>query len=185
MQIADMATTSYSDLIKIQLLKQRKVLLWGEINDNSAREVIEQLMYLDSLESGKPITLIINSPGGHVHSGFTMYDLIHGLESPVHMQCTGMAASMASILLSAGTKGKRLIHAHARVMIHQPSGGIGGPYADISIQADELIKAKELSAELLGINCGKTKDEILNDFDRDYWMNAEEAIRYGLVDQLV
>ncbi|TNE79195.1 MAG: ATP-dependent Clp protease proteolytic subunit [Bacteroidetes bacterium] len=172
------------DLVEASLLQQRTVLLWGEVNDDSARHVVERLLYLESLKPQSPITLLINSPGGHVHAGFTIYDCMQSISSPVATHCTGMAASMGAILLSAGEKGMRKVYPHARVMIHQPSGGIGGRYADIEIQLEELSKAKKLGAQILADNCGQTIDRILADFDRDHWMDAEEALAYGIVDLL-
>ena len=138
-------------------------------------------MYLD-LISNDEIQLIINSPGGYVTSGFAIYDTLKSLKSPVSTVCSGLAASMASILLSAGEKGRRFIEPHAQVMIHQPSGGARGQASNIEIQAREIIKTRTLSAEILATNCSQTVDKVLKDFDRDYWMNAQESIEYGIVD---
>jgi len=173
-----------SDLLSQRLLHERKVLLWGEVNDASALHVVERLLYLESIEPGKEITLLINSPGGHVHSGFTMYDCMQGISSPVSTLCTGMAASKGAILLSAGAKGRRFVQKHARIMIHQPSGGVGGTSADIDIQMEELIKTKRIGAQILADNCGHSLAKILKDFDRDHWMDAEEAVKYGIVDAI-
>jgi len=169
------------ELIDEKLLHERKVFLWGQVDDNSAKHVIDRLMYLD-LVSNDEITLIINSPGGYVTSGFSIYDTIVSLKSPVSTVCSGLAASMASILLSAGAKGRRFIEPHAQVMIHQPSGGARGQASNIEIQAREIIKTRRLSAEILAKNCGQEVDKVLKDFDRDYWMNADESIAYGIVD---
>jgi len=169
------------ELIDEKLLHERKVFLWGQVDDNSAKHVIDRLMYLD-LVSNDEITLIINSPGGYVTSGFSIYDTIQSLKSPVSTVCSGLAASMASILLSAGAKGRRFIEPHAQVMIHQPSGGARGQASNIEIQAREIIKTRRLSAEILAKNCGQEVDKVLKDFDRDYWMNADESIAYGIVD---
>ena len=183
--LAGMEYTSRThDLIQKQLLSSRTILLWGTVDDHSARHVLERLLYLESLEPGKAITLLINSPGGHVHAGFTIYDCMQQISSPVGTTCTGMAASMAAILLSAGEKGQRRMMPRARVMIHQPSGGVGGSQSDIEIQLDELIKAKRLGARLLAENCGQTEETILRDFDRDHWMDAQEAVQYGIVDEV-
>jgi len=169
------------ELIDEKLLHERKVFLWGQVDDNSAKHLIDRLMYLD-LVSNDEITLIINSPGGYVTSGFSIYDTIQSLKSPVSTVCSGLAASMASILLSAGAKGRRFIEPHAQVMIHQPSGGARGQASNIEIQAREIIKTRRLSAEILAKNCGQEVDKVLKDFDRDYWMNADESIAYGIVD---
>src|SRR3546814_8399112 len=135
---------SLKDRIDNSLLEERKVFLWGMVSDESARHVVERLIYLDSVDPGKEISLIINSPGGYVTSGFAIHDTIKTIKSPVSTVCMGLAASMGSILLSAGEKGKRFIYPYAKVMIHQPSGGAQGPTSDIEIQAREIMKTKEL-----------------------------------------
>lgn len=176
-----------SDKIKVQdaidskLIEQRKVFLWGQVDDASAKHVIDRLMYLDSLNTND-IQLYINSPGGYVTSGFAIYDCIKALNSEVSTICTGFAASMGSIILSAGQKGKRFIQPHARVMIHQPSGGARGQASDIEITAKEIVLTKELSAKILANNCGQSFEKVMKDFNRDHWMGAEESISYGIVD---
>ncbi|WP_299339055.1 ClpP family protease [uncultured Psychroserpens sp.] len=172
------------DVIDNKLLEDRKIFLWGMVDDDSAKHVIDRLLYLDALET-KDIHLYINSPGGYVTSGFAMYDCIKSLNSDVSTICTGLAASMGSILLSVGTKGKRFIQPHARVMIHQPSGGARGQASDIEITAQEIIKTKELSAKILAENCGQTFDKVMKDFNRDHWMGAEESKAYGIVDGIL
>ncbi len=172
------------EAINEKLLEERKVFLWGMVDDDSAKHVIDRLLYLDML-SDKEIQLIINSPGGYVTSGFAMYDTIKSLKSPVSTVCSGLAASMGSILLSVGEKGRRFIQPHAQVMIHQPSGGARGQASNIEIQAREIIKTRELSAKILADNCGQKFDKVMKDFDRDYWMNAEESIKYGIVDGIL
>lgn len=172
------------DLIDSKLLEERKVFLWGMVDDKSAKHVIDRLLYLDALET-KDIHLYINSPGGYVTSGFAMYDCIKSLNSDVSTICTGLAASMGSILLSVGTKGKRFIQPHARVMIHQPSGGARGQASDIEITAQEIIKTKELSAKILADNCGQDVDKVMKDFNRDHWMGAKESKAYGIVDGIL
>lgn len=172
------------DKIDIKLLEERKVFLWGQVDDDSAKHVIERLIYLDTLDN-KDIHLYINSPGGYVTSGFAVYDCMKSLKSDVSTICTGFAASMGSILLSAGTKGKRFIQPHARVMIHQPSGGARGPASDIEITAQEILKTKELSAKILAENCGQKVEKILKDFNRDHWMDAKESVDYGIVDNVI
>ena len=172
------------DAIDAKLIEQRKVFLWGQVDDHSAKHVIDRLMYLDSLEV-KDIQLYVNSPGGYVTAGFAIYDCIKSLKSDVSTICTGFAASMGSIILSAGKKGKRFIQPHARVMIHQPSGGASGQASDIQITAQEIIKTKELSAKLLAKNCGQTFEKVMKDFNRDHWMGAEESVAYGIVDKMI
>ncbi|MEZ4779756.1 MAG: ATP-dependent Clp protease proteolytic subunit [Flavobacteriaceae bacterium] len=172
------------DQIDNQLLKDRKIFLWGVVDDDTAKHVVDRLLYLDSL-SNDEIKLYINSPGGYVTSGFSMYDTIKAVKSPVSTICTGLAASMGSILLSAGEKGRRFIQPHARVMIHQPSGGARGPASDIEISAQEIIKTKELSAQILADNCGQKFEKVMKDFNRDHWMGAEESVTYGIVDGII
>ncbi len=169
------------DQIDNTLLAERKIFLWGVVDDESAKHVVGRLLYLDSLNTDE-IQLFINSPGGYVTSGFSMYDTIKSVKSPVSTICTGLAASMGSLLLSAGAKGRRLIQPHARVMIHQPSGGARGPASDIEITAQEIVKTKELSAKILAKNCGQTFDKVMKDFNRDHWMDAAESVKYGIVD---
>lgn len=169
------------DKIDNQLLEDRKVFLWGMVNDESAKHVVDRLMYLDSVNHTE-IQLFINSPGGYVTSGFSIYDTIQSIKSPVSTICTGLAASMGSLLLSAGKKGRRFIQPHARVMIHQPSGGAQGQASDIEITAKEIIKTKELSAKILAKNCGQKYDKVMKDFNRDHWMGAQESVEYGIVD---
>lgn len=164
--------------------ERRAVYLWGVVDDKSAREVVSKLLLLDADNSGEEIKFFINSPGGVVTSGMVIHDTMKLIKSPVSTICMGLAASMGSILLSAGEKGKRFIFPHGEVMIHQPS--LGGYFqansADIEIQATQIRKTKELGAKILAANCGKTVEQILKDFDRDYWMNANEAVAYGICD---
>lgn len=176
--------TKVQDAIDSKLIEQRKVFLWGQVDDKSAKHVIDRLMYLDALET-KDIHLYINSPGGYVTTGFAIYDCITSLKSDVSTICTGFAASMGSIILSVGKKGKRFIQPHARVMIHQPSGGARGPASDIEITAQEIIKTKELSAKILADNCGQKVEKVMKDFNRDHWMGAEESVAYGIVDKII
>lgn len=167
--------------------EKRTVYLWGVVNDKSAREIVTKLMLLETDRPGEEIKFYINSPGGVVTSGMVIHDTMQLIKSPVTTICMGLAASMGSILLSAGTKGKRAIYPHGEVMIHQPS--LGGYYqassADIEIQANQIRKTKEIGARILADNCGKTVDQIMKDFDRDYWMNAKEAVNYGIVDSIL
>lgn len=168
-----------------KLIEQRKVFLWGAVDDKSAKDITDRLMYLEALDPGKEITFFINSPGGGVTSGMVIYDTMQMITSPVSTVCMGMAASMGSILLSGGKKGKRYIFSHGEVMIHQPSGGGKGTSADLEIMAIQIQKAKMLGAKILADNCGQTIEKVLKDFDRDYWMNAEESIKYGIVDGIM
>jgi ATP-dependent Clp protease, protease subunit len=167
--------------------EKRAVYLWGVVDDKSARDVVTKLLLLDADKPGADIKLYINSPGGVVTSGMVMYDTMKMIQSPVSTICMGLAASMGSILLSAGAKGHRYIYPHGEVMIHQPS--LGGYYqatsADIEIQANQILKTKHLGAKILAENCGKTVEQILADFDRDYWMDATEAVNYGIVDGIL
>lgn len=175
-------STKLQDVIDSKILNDRKVFLWGQVDDDSAKHVIDRLLYLEMIQPGKEIQLIINSPGGYVTSGFAIYDTMKSISSPISTICTGLAASMGSIILSAGDKGRRFSLPHARVMIHQPSGGAGGQASDIEIQMEELLKTKQLGAEILAANCGQPIERILKDFNRDYWMSADESVAYGIVD---
>lgn len=178
-------TKKLTDIIDSKLLSERKVFLWGQVDDDSAKHVIDRLLYLDMIEPGKEISFIINSPGGYVTSGMAIYDTMKSIKSPVSTVCMGFAASMGSILLSAGEKGKRYIYPHAKVMIHQPSGGAQGQSSDIEIQAREILKTKEISARILAENCGQPFEKVMKDFDRDHWMDAEESVAYGIVDKAI
>lgn len=167
------------------LVEDRKIFFWGPVEEKSAREVVNKLILLESLKPGEEIKMYINSPGGVVSDGMVIYDTMQMISSPVSTICMGMAASMGAILLSGGAKGKRFIFPSAEVMIHQPSlgGYIQGVSADLEIHAEQIRKTKEAGAKILAENCGKSIETILKDFDRDYWMNAQEAIEYGIVDQ--
>jgi ATP-dependent Clp protease protease subunit len=165
---------------------ERAVYLWGPVDDKSAKEVVTKLLLLDADKKAE-IKFYINSPGGVVTSGMVIYDTMKMIKSPVSTICMGLAASMGSILLSGGEKGRRFIFPHGEVMIHQPSlgGYMQGVSADLEIQARQTKRVKELGAKILAENCGKTVAQIIKDFDRDYWMDAKEAIEYGIVDGIV
>ncbi|MEO5967293.1 MAG: ATP-dependent Clp protease proteolytic subunit [Ferruginibacter sp.] len=165
-----------------KFIEQRKIFLWGAVDDKTAKDITDRLFYLEALDPGKEITFFINSPGGVVTSGMVVYDAMQMISSPVSTVCMGMAASMGSILLSGGQKGKRSIFPHGEVMIHQPSGGGRGTSADLEIMAEQIRKTKLMGAEILAKNCGQTVEKVLKDFDRDYWMDANESIAYGIVD---
>lgn len=174
-------------LFNKKFLEKRMVFLWGPVMDESAREIVNRLLYLESVDPGKEITFYINSPGGVVTSGMVIYDTMKMISSPVSTVCMGLAASMGSILLSAGEKGKRFIYPSGRVMIHQPSIGglIQGVASDIAIHANEIVKTRRLGAQILADNCGHSIDKVLKDFDRDYWMDAQESLEYGIVDKII
>lgn len=168
-----------------KFIEQRKIFLWGAVDDKSAKDITDRLLYLEALEPGKEITFYINSPGGMVTSGMVIYDTMQMISSPVSTVCMGMAASMGSILLSGGEKGKRFIFPNGEVMIHQPSGGGRGTSADLEIMAIQIQKAKMLGAKILADNCNQPIAKILKDFDRDHWMDAKESLEYGIVDSIM
>ena len=168
-----------------KFIEQRKIFLWGPVDDRSAKDITSRLLFLDAKDPGKEITFYINSPGGVVTSGMVIYDAMQMIESPVSTVCMGMAASMGSILLSGGKKGRRFIFPHGEVMIHQPSGGGQGTSADLEIMAEQIRKIKELGARIIADNCGQTFEKVMKDFDRDYWMNGEESVKYGIVDAVI
>ena len=165
-----------------KFIEQRKIFLWGAVDDKSAKDITNRLLYLEAMDPGKEIKFYINSPGGIITSGMVIYDTMQMITSPVSTICMGMAASMGSILLSGGEKGKRFIYPHGEVMIHQPSGGGQGTSADLEIMAIQILKAKQLGAKILADNCGQSYDKVMEDFDRDYWMDAKESVAYGIVD---
>ncbi len=167
--------------------KNRNIYLWGPVEDKSAKDIVNRLLLLDADKPGKQINFYINSPGGVVTSGMVIYDTMRMIKSPVSTICMGLAASMGSILLSAGEKGKRYVFPHGEVMIHQPSlgGYFQGVSADLEIHAKQIQKTKELGAQILSENCGQPFDKVLRDLERDFWMNADEALEYGIVDKIV
>jgi len=168
-----------------RLLKDRIIMLGTPIDDNVASVVIAQLLFLDSEDPEKPIQLYINSPGGVVTSGLAIIDTMSLVRAPVHTICIGQCASMAAIILAAGAKGSRLILPRARVMLHQPSGGAQGQATDIEIQAKEILKAKAILNRIIADCCGKDYEQVCRDTERDNFMNAEEALAYGLVDKII
>ena len=168
-----------------KFIEQRKIFLWGAVDDKSAKDIASRLLYLDAIDQGKEITFYINSPGGIVISGMVVYDIMQMIKSPVATVCMGMAASMGSLLLSGGKRGKRYIFPHGEVMIHQPSGGGQGTSADLEIMAEQIRKVKEESAKILADNCGQPIEKIMADFDRDHWMGAKESMEYGIVDKVI
>ena len=168
-----------------RLLKDRIIFLGSGVNDQIANAIIAQLLFLDSQDSKKDIYLYINSPGGSVSAGLAIVDTMNYIKSPVATVCVGMAASMGAVLLSAGEKGKRYILPHARVMIHQPLGGVQGQSKDIEITAKEIVKVRETLYRMLAENTGQPYEKVDKDSDRDYWMHAEEAVEYGIIDQIM
>ena len=168
-----------------KFIEQRKVFLWGAVDERSAKDITNRLLFLEASDPGKEITFYINSPGGVVTHGMVIYDTMQMISSPVSTVCMGMAASMGSILLSGGTKGRRFIFPHGEVMIHPPSGGGQGTSADLEIMAEQIRKVKELGARIIADNCGQTFEKVMKDFDRDYWMNGEESVKYGIVDAVI
>jgi ATP-dependent Clp protease, protease subunit len=167
--------------------ESRAVYLWGAVDDKTAREVTTKMLLLDADKPGEEIKFYINSPGGVVTSGMVIYDTMKMMKSPVSTICMGLAASMGSILLSGGVKGRRFIYPHGEVMIHQPSlgGHIQGVSVDLEITAKQTRRVKEIGARILAENCGKKMEQVMKDFDRDYWMDAKESVEYGIVDEIV
>jgi len=168
-----------------RLLKDRIIFIGTPIDDDVANAVIAQMLFLQMEDSKKDIQLYINSPGGVVTAGMAIYDTMNFLQCDFVTYCIGMAASMSTVLLAAGTKGKRFALPNSRVMIHQPSGGAGGQAADIAIQAREIIRWRKTLNDAIAKNTGKTADQVEKDSDRDYYMSAEEAKAYGIVDQVI
>ncbi|MCR5613623.1 ATP-dependent Clp protease proteolytic subunit [Treponema sp.] len=168
-----------------RLLEDRIVFIDGPINDESADSVIAQLLFLESENPDKDISVYINSPGGSVTAGLAIYDTMHYIKCPVQTICIGQAASMGAILLAGGTKGKRYILPSSRVMIHQPSGGTEGQETDVAIQAKEILRLKKLSIEYLARDTGKTEKTVASDIERDFFMSAKDALEYGIVDQIM
>ncbi|NBU97759.1 MAG: ATP-dependent Clp protease proteolytic subunit [Spirochaetia bacterium] len=170
-----------------KFLEQRKIFLWGPVMDDSAKELVSKLMYLEMIDPGKEITFYINSPGGVITSGMTIYDTMKMISSPVATVCMGMAASMGSLLLCAGQKGRRFVYPSGKVMIHQPSigGQIVATATDIRIHAEEIRKTKDKLNRILAEACNQPLEKIVQDTDRDYYMTAEEAVQYGIVDSIV
>jgi ATP-dependent Clp protease protease subunit len=168
-----------------RLLKDRIIFVGSEIEDGMANLVIAQLLFLESEDPDKDVFLYINSPGGVVTSGLAIYDTMQYIKCPVSTICTGQAASMGAVLLAGGDKGKRIVLPNARILIHQPSGGSRGQAADIKIQADEILKTRQLLNGILARHTGQPIDRIERDTDRDFYMSADEAVEYGLVDKVI
>ncbi len=174
-------------LIQRKFLEQRKIFLWGAVTDESAKDLTEKLLYLEATDPGTEIYFYINSPGGSITAGMAVYDTMQLITSPITVVVTGMAASMGSILLSGAKKGRRLLYPHSRVLIHQPliSGRMIGPASDINIQAKEMEKLRAELNQILADASGQPIERINKDTDRDFYLNAKEAIEYGLADRIV
>lgn len=174
-------------LIQKKFLEQRKIFLWGAVTDETAKDITERLLYLEATGPGKEIYFYINTPGGSITAGMAVYDTMQLITSPITVIVTGMAASMGSILLSGAKKGRRLLYPHSRVLIHQPliSGRMVGPATDINIQAKEMEKLRAELNQILANASGQPIERIDKDTDRDFYLNAEEAIAYGLADKIV
>ncbi len=167
------------------LLENRIVFLQGEIHTGNANELVMKLLYLQSENRRKDIHFYINSPGGEVIATLAMYDTMQILSCPIATYCVGQAASGAAVLLAGGTKGKRYCLPHSRVMVHQPAGGVSGQISDIEIQADEILRYRTVLNEILGNHCGKSPEQIAEDSDRDFFLTANAAKDYGLVDEIL
>ena len=180
--------SQYTQWISIynRLYQERIIFLGKEVDDEIANEIVAVMLYLDSEDSSKDIVLYINSPGGSVTAGMAIYDTMQHIQSNVVTICVGLAASMGAFLLSAGAKGKRLALPHSRIMIHQPSmGGFRGQATDIDIEAKEILRTRKQLDQVLADNCGKDVDQVRSDTERDYWLSAQEALEYGLIDRVV
>lgn len=177
---------SMDDLLERRHLEARRVLLWGQVDDASARHIVDRLLYLESLDPEAEIRFVINSPGGANTAGFAMLDAMRGLSCPVATLCTGLAASFGALLLAAGAPGRRFALPHARIMIHQPwvPGEIQAPATDLRIHAEEIGKQRDLVNRILAEACGKSLDEIAADTDRDRWFDPAAAKAYGLIDDI-
>lgn len=167
-----------------RLLKERIILLSGEIDDNLSNTVVAELLYLDSINHDD-ISIYINSPGGSITSGMAIYDTMNFIKSDVSTICIGMAASMGAFLLSCGTKGKRFVLPNSEVMIHQPLGGVQGQATEIKIAAERILKSREKINKILSENCNQPLEKIEHDTERDYFMDAEESLNYGIVDKII
>ena len=167
-----------------RLMMDRIIFLGTEVNDYTANVIQAQLLYLDSVDSDRDISIYLNTPGGSVYAGLGIYDTMQFVKSKVATICTGMAASMGAVLLVAGEQGMRAALPHSRVMIHQPLGGIQGQASDIEITAREILKLKDELYQIISDHSGQTVEKIRQDADRDYWMTAKEALKYGMIDKV-
>jgi ATP-dependent Clp protease protease subunit len=182
---ADQLGGNLDDAVYNRLLKERIIFLGSEVTDQVANRICAQLLLLAAEDAGRDIWLYVNSPGGSVYSGMAIYDIMQYVENDVATVAIGMAASMGQLLLCSGTHGKRYALPHARIMMHQPSGGIGGTASDIAIQAEQMIYTKRMFQERVAFHTGQSQDQIEADSDRDRWFTAEEARDYGFIDQVI
>ncbi|MFN3603188.1 MAG: ATP-dependent Clp protease proteolytic subunit [Leptonema sp. (in: bacteria)] len=173
--------------IEKNYIKKRQIFLWGVVDDKSAQYVVDRLLYLDSIDPGKDIYLFINSPGGVITSGMCIFDTMQMIRSQVATVCMGLAASMGALLLCGGAKGKRYAWAHSKIMIHQPliSGQIVAPAIDLKIHAQEIKKTREELNKIISERTGRSLEQVEKDTDRDYYMSAEEALEYGIIDKIM
>jgi ATP-dependent Clp protease protease subunit len=183
----DVKRSSCESMIQKRFLAERKIFLWGEIDDESAKDITEKLLYLEIVKGNSPIDFFINTPGGSITAGMAVYDTMKLIQSPINVIVTGLAASMGSILLCGARKGHRFLYPNARVLIHQPliMGQIVAPAVDINIQANEMEKTRDKLNEILAASSGQPIEKITKDTDRDFYMNAKEAIDYGLADKII
>ncbi|MCI5051446.1 MAG: ATP-dependent Clp protease proteolytic subunit [Candidatus Pacebacteria bacterium] len=168
-----------------RLLKERIIFVQGQIRDEMANSIVAQLLHLEQEDSEKDITLYVNSPGGSVTAGMAIIDTMHFIKPKVSTVCVGLAASMGAMILSQGEKGKRFTLPHARVMIHQPLTGVEGQASDIAITAEQILKTKKILRDMIAKSSGQKVSKVEIDMDRDYWMDAEEAKKYGIVDSVI
>ncbi|MDR2432305.1 MAG: ATP-dependent Clp protease proteolytic subunit [Puniceicoccales bacterium] len=180
-------SSSCSSMMQKRFLRKRKIFLWGSINDVTAKDITEKLLYLELSDPGKPIDFFINTPGGSITSGMSIYDTMILISSPIRIIVTGIAASMGSILLCGAKKGNRFLYPNSRVLIHQPliMGQIVAQAVDINIQAQEMEKTRAELNKILAASSGQPIEKITKDTDRDFYMNAKEAIDYGLADKII
>ncbi|MCK4798707.1 MAG: ATP-dependent Clp protease proteolytic subunit [Spirochaetes bacterium] len=178
---------SFENFMEKQFVEQRKIIISGAINQKIAEKIIKLLFLLDGIDSEKPIVIIINSPGGDVFSGFAIFDIMRAIHAPVITLCAGFAASMGSIIMLGAKKGKRFATKNSKILIHQPliAGVFEGRATDIEIQAEEIQETKERIINLYVKETGQSRDKVAKDIDADYWMTAEKAIEYGLIDKVV
>ena len=181
----ELQTISPEDALSRRMLDQRRIMLTGAIDAPVAEKVCAQLLILEADDPDKPITLYLHSPGGEVDAGFAIYDTMQALRCDVATVCLGFAASMAQFLLCGGAPGQRFAHAHSRILLHQPHGAVEGYAVDVAIQAEQFARTRQLMAELTAAHTGQSVERVLADGDRDSWFTAEEALEYGMIDEVV
>ncbi|MDV6236238.1 ATP-dependent Clp protease proteolytic subunit [Leptospira ellisii] len=176
-----------SPTIESLYLEQRKVFLWGEVNDNSARYLIDRFLYLEAVDPTRPITLFIHSPGGSTYAGLAILDVMNNVRSPVYTHCLGMAMSFGAVLLLCGDKGNRAAYPHSKILIHQPHvmGEFKGPAEDVRIFAESVKREKDLLNRIMAEATGQPLERIVRDTDRDSWFSSQEALEYGMIDKIV